>query len=575
MSLRRTLNSRIEDLPTEIIFVVFDHLYFHEIINAFRQLNSYFQSLLQTYQQYYLDLSVLRRIWHFEVIQQLPKYIQQVKSLRLASREDLIIDTNQYLTLYPLNLYYSTLELLSLTGTDVDQLESFVFKLSNFQRLKHLSLILYRKYDSSYSMSDSRLNLLRFILLFKIKTLMFLSWNVGLDFFSRKYMTLSNEKSTIEFYEFYGMSFDDLTWLQLYTTNMKSLSIHKFTCDFGKVCRLTIETLITLKLHDIPESMNIHQLFKQCLYLPQLNHLELEGELFKGSHIDGNHWRYLIENCVPHIKRFRFFFYINDRIVSKPHNNIIESYKTDFWLRDKKWFVNCDYLAGHRVFLYTLPCIKPELNYLVPYERTSTSSSSAISVPVLHLDSINTNHLPSNLHFDRVRSLSIYQTDRNMTYEQLRRLINISTVEHLIFLDYINPDLFFDILKYHPTQLSIRMCEQNFHEVLGISYGFSKKQLSTDRMAYLEKIKSFKLKWCSGSNEGALESCAKFSKLEALEIDLTMSVAKLQYIINSFTKLSFLKMCQGDDINKLIESGSQWRRLVHKRVNSADWIWFD
>ncbi|CAF1635629.1 unnamed protein product, partial [Adineta ricciae] len=322
-------------------------------------------------------------------------------------------------------------------------------------------------------MSDSRLNLLRFILLFKIKTLTFLSWNVGLDFFSGKYMTLSNEKSTIEFYEFYGMSFDDLTWLQLYTTNMKSLSIHKFTCDFGKVCGLTIATLITLKLHDIPESMNIHQLFKQCLYLPQLNHLELEGELFKESHIDGNHWRYLIENYIPHIKRFRFFFFINDGIVSRPHNDIIESYKTDFWLRDKKWFVNCDYLTGHRVFIYTLPCIKSELNYLVPYERTSTSSSSAISVPVLHLDSINTNHLPSNLHFDRVRSLSIYQTDRNMTYEQLRRLINISSVEHLIFLDYINPDLFFDILKYHPTQLSIRMCAQSFREVLGISYGVS------------------------------------------------------------------------------------------------------
>ncbi|CAF0789611.1 unnamed protein product [Adineta ricciae] len=586
MSIQRALNSnktpsktRIEDLPTELIFGVFDYLYCHEIINAFQQLNSYFQSLLQTYQQYHVNLSALRRIWHSNVIHQLSKYTQQIQCLKLSCKKDLLIDLNEYLILYPLNLYYSTLQSLSLSGTDINQLKSFVFELQYFQQLKHLSLTLCQKFHDPYSMPDSRFKLICFILLFKIKTLKFLSWNVDLNFFSGKDSILSGEKSTIEHYEFSGMTFNDLNWLQLYTKNMKSLSVHNFTGSFDKIHRLSIETLITLKLYDIPQSVNIQLLFEQFLYLPQLIHLEFQSELYKESDIDGNHWKYLIENYIPHIKRFRFFFFVNSRIVSQPYDNIIESFKTDFWLRDKKWFINCEFLEGYRLFVYTLPCIKTELNYLVPYQRKSTSSSPTISIPLLYLDLVSARDHRSNLDFDRVRSLSIFGFGYNMNYNQICGLINISFVKQLTVLEDINPELFFDILEHHPTQLSIRMFEHDFSMIVRARSGVDKKKINADRMAPLKKIKSLKLMYSVGSFEEAFQILTHCSKLEELEITGTMPVEIVKDIIDNLEKLSFLKIhlvnWRHNVVNKLLESNGQQRRFVYKHLDKSVLIWID
>ncbi|CAF1616089.1 unnamed protein product [Adineta ricciae] len=586
MSIQHALNSnktpsktRIEDLPTELIFGVFDYLYCHEIINAFRQLNSYFQSLLQTYQQYHVNLSALRRIWHSDEIHQLSKYTKQIQCLKLSYKKDLLIDINQYLTLYPLNLYYPTLQSLSLSGTDIDQLESFVFELQHFQQLKHLSLTFCQNYHDPYSMSDSRLKLICYILLFKIKTLKFLSWNVDLNFFSRKDSILSGEKSTIEHYEFSGMTFNDLNWLQLYTKHMKSLSVRNFTGNFDKIYRLSIETLVTLKLHDIPKSVNIQLLFGQFLYLPQLIHLEFQSELYKESDINGNHWKYLVEHYIPHIKRFRFFFFVNSRIVSQPYDNIIESFKTDFWLRDRKWFINCDFLEDYRLFVYTLPCIKTELNYPVPYQRKSTSSSPTISIPLLFLDFDSARDHRSNLDFDRVRSLSIFGFGHNMNYNQICGLINISFVKQLTVLDYINPELFFGILEHHPTQLSVRMFECDFWNIVHARSRVRKKKINADRMAPLKKIKSLRLMYNVGSFAEALQTVTHCSKLEELEITATMSVKMLKDIIHNLKELSFLKIhgfnWEHNNVNKLLESNGQQRRFVCKQVDTSLLIWID
>jgi hypothetical protein len=74
--------------------------------------------------------------------------------------------------------------------------------------------------------------------------------------------------------------------------------------------------------------------------------------------IDGCLWEQLIETNLPCLKIFEFFFTYSPHIVK---NNlflisIIRRYRTTFWINDKHWIVNCDYiLTSSKITLYTIP----------------------------------------------------------------------------------------------------------------------------------------------------------------------------------------------------------------------------
>ncbi|UJR17239.1 hypothetical protein I4U23_004134 [Adineta vaga] len=560
--------SHFETLSNELIFNIFDYLSCSDIIDAFQQLNSRFQSLLYSYQQYSFDISTMRDKSKFHSIQQLPINISQIKSLRLCSNQYSCIDIDQYLSFYPMHLHYSTLQLFSFTGTDSNQLRSFIFLLPNFQRLKYLSLSL-RKYNCQFHMSNARLNLLRCIILFKIRTLKSFTWNIDSSFFTGKDITISDDKSTIEYYEFKLMCYDDLSWLNLYSRNIKSIAIRNFIFDFNNLKIQRFETITCLKFHDISRFDNIPLLFKRLLCLTQLNHLELEGELGRDDYIFGYQWEHVINTYLSQLKTFRFFFAVDERLVPKPYENLIESFKSNYWLKDKKWFVNSDYLTGYRLFLYTLPCIKKELIYLQPYNRISSSSQSAINVQQLHIDTISTQLFDFKRHFNFIQSLSVYKIDDEVTYEQLNEFLNISSVQKMNIIEKINPTLFCDILKYRSIQISIRVECDYFSDVLNVARSYSP--------TCLEKINSLTqltgVSWQSLS--GSLY--ANCSKLKEFIFYGKTSFKIVQQFINVFEHLSFIKIYiereNTDSVEVWLNDRQQAGCLTYKLNDNNVLVW--
>ena len=74
----------------------------------------------------------------FNLIQQLPLNTQHIKSLMLSNNDHSSINIAQCLSMYPLELFYSKLQSLSLIDNDNNRLVSLIFLLPNFQQLKYL-----------------------------------------------------------------------------------------------------------------------------------------------------------------------------------------------------------------------------------------------------------------------------------------------------------------------------------------------------------------------------------------------------------------------------------------------------
>ncbi|CAF3151436.1 unnamed protein product [Rotaria sp. Silwood2] len=57
-------------------------------------------------------------------------------------------------------------------------------------------------------------------------------------------------------------------------------------------------------------------------------------------HMNGHKWKYLIGDYLPKLKKFQFLmlFLVNNE---EEMNEILDSYRTPFWLIDHQWFVRC------------------------------------------------------------------------------------------------------------------------------------------------------------------------------------------------------------------------------------------
>ncbi|CAF4051247.1 unnamed protein product [Rotaria sp. Silwood1] len=94
---------------------------------------------------------------------------------------------------------------------------------------------------------------------------------------------------------------------------------------------------------------------------PSLNHLKLMATRSTFDSIcDGSYWEQFIQNNLPLLKNFQFCFVLiynwNQSTNSINFDQSILLFKTPFWLNNKHWFVNCDYIPGElKIKLYTIP----------------------------------------------------------------------------------------------------------------------------------------------------------------------------------------------------------------------------
>jgi hypothetical protein len=207
------------------------------------------------------------------------------------------------------------------------------------------------------------------------------------------------------------------------------------------------------------------QIHEILIKMPRLIHFELEledpidvidGEAWKSwtrhlnldievpmDIIDGNQWKYL----VSHIQKFDFRFYLS----KIPSNQILDSFRSPFWLEQKRWFVAFDNRQSS-------PCL-----YTVPRfaSKTAIYSLDYCSIPCtspeLCLDQfVNILNLPIlrplRHDFTNVTSL-VLETNENLDGNNLLPFLQLP---HLHSFSFNNLSLL-AVLSSEPTFKSIRM----------------------------------------------------------------------------------------------------------------------
>jgi hypothetical protein len=153
-------------------------------------------------------------------------------------------------------------------------------------------------------------------------------------------------------------SVSNLARLSQHTPNLEYLSI-SFTYNSDEL-KLTSPILSITRL-EIRFIQSIDILEHLLQNMPNLSHLTLDAY---NVYIDGYQWEKIIRKYLPKLKIFQFqlnFRPLNNKDEETQLNEILESYRTKFWVDEHQWFVRCHWYEAwggnqrNHLSLFTLP----------------------------------------------------------------------------------------------------------------------------------------------------------------------------------------------------------------------------
>lgn len=129
-------------------------------------------------------------------------------------------------------------------------------------------------------------------------------------------------------------------------------------------------------------SSSINQLDFLLFLTPSLTFLKIISR--KSSHLslfNGDTWQQVIEHRLTRLRTLEIFFtYEVSEISSNPSlHSILISFKTPFWLNEKRWFVFCEYhLSLSEITLYTTPRYINDSERVIRYDIHPSNNSYSI-----------------------------------------------------------------------------------------------------------------------------------------------------------------------------------------------------
>jgi len=556
------LTSKFEYLPNELIYLLFDYLSCHEIINAFDKLNNRFKYLLDVYSNYHLNLVFEKIKSKLLLIHNKRLHSDRIKSLTLSGGDIFIDGANYYLSFYIIDVFYPKLESLSICNVTNPRLYSFIELLPNFKQLKRLSISnrfgLLGVLNVTTQMQD--------IILFRIRTLKSLVWNARQSLLYFANMIKPTEKSSIEYFQSSSARLIELIWLHTHCERLKSFQISYSNFPFHPPAAHAFPQLISLKIDHLFSMNDIRLLFKCFTELISLKHLQFQGKCeLEYDMIDGNQLKDLIQKFSPQLKTFQFVFSSLTQWKYTKVQTFIQSFLTDFWLIEKKWFVTCAYQNSlDIVYIYTRPCFQHKFFFRKPWKEISTATTTT-DIKVLNVREFNL----SNTNTDSITSvdcLSISHSNKpdqifvDMFYDRLDRYLSLSTVKQIEYRGQIPMSSFFPLLKRHRSHPTIKaQCDVLF-ELIGANVQFAEK--------YFRKIRSLEVQ-CEAKKtieRKQFESIfSAFTNVEELVVDSVVEPAELAFLLKKLEHLSFLMVkwsVVNDSKKEKIESWLSTQRKI-------------
>lgn len=444
----------LESLANELLLDLFEYINGVDLLISFSQLNYRFNQLLsQHFQLYNIDFrSISKNNFNIVCQKYLPLVTKRVISLHLSNDDETPELPNIFLT-YGLTLdHFICLKSLKLYSIrSIDLLDHIIIQCQLLLHLFELHMI-----DCYFSFEHEQMqNLLNNI--WNLKKLTHwkfdreFSWGMWLKNISTvsktiKYLSIENTRCC----------FTDLSYLFKYAPNIRALSTSFATDIQDKLYTILMPKIISVKLIFNGCLSSMKSLFKT---IPNLHHLTIYLTSF---YLDGYEWERILKDYLPKIEVFQLKMNVNNLKFYRNESEIdkyLDSFRTYFWIEQHKWFVRYDWnptdINNHSI-LYTLPYSFDNFAYLNPIKSKSTCSDdkkyfiyykvtkflqpnedktlenlstiSNLQFPnIRHLEinlPLNNNLWLENANFNRLASLHMKISNRNLNYHKLQELFD-------------------------------------------------------------------------------------------------------------------------------------------------------
>ena len=317
----------MENLPVEIIHRIFDHLDIETIFFSVRPINRLYRCIVFNYDRFDFHLKFISKT-HFDV---LCRFIppQNIRSLTLYNNEqtpDQIPSFLQRVRFRQLTQLHS----IHLHGTNGLQL-NYLFQRIDLNLLQSLSLQIevygYQRRETTEQHLSTVVNQ---------RNLQTLHLNIN-------YIRLNKiewpSNGSIQSLTLYGyLTFDNLVKIFSCSPQLHRLTLRgNFPKIRANIIRCLFPQLRSFILEQVEST--IDELESFLLLTPSLTYLKIITIV---DTFDGKRWEHFIQINLPHLDQFEFdikFKRITKQI-RKDAELILRSYRTSFWIEQKKWFVS-------------------------------------------------------------------------------------------------------------------------------------------------------------------------------------------------------------------------------------------
>ncbi|CAF1607490.1 unnamed protein product [Adineta ricciae] len=425
--------ARLERLPAELFHEFFHYLWTHEILHSFSNLNDRFDSILKSYSSYRINFESIRSSVYGRICEQIRP--EQVISLILSDKNDTPGLVKVFLSRVHIQ-QFTNLRLLSLIRISHESMCQILPELSKLKRLNSLSVDNSGGKGKFVDFIDKEKNE-------NTKVYSLLPKSSPEIIFQLKYLctTYSNELTSMYFpnllqlrlncYSLYGINaiLQQAPQLKLLTL---FLDLFDGFQEF-QPCYSLRKLIIIIKYAHI----SINTIGQFLANFTNLMHFELK-DVFgfaDGSLIDGFRWQSIAQS----FSTFSFKFKMKETLTERN----LDSFRTRFWIEEKRWFVAC-----HEQCLFAVPLS----DFGLPYIRLTCMNSIHSTVPnnaILYQPRqlILPWRIPNTqFRFTSMRNLALVWFGSIQT---LSSIIDLSQVQHLT----IRPDCFSlskDIPSYMP-----------------------------------------------------------------------------------------------------------------------------
>jgi hypothetical protein len=352
-----SIKMNFELLPNEIILDLFEYFSFIHLFHGFFDLNTRFKKLLcQQFRQFHLDFRLLSKTNFDQICQNyVPSVIDRILSLHLSNDDDTPQQIEFFLSRTDCQLrQFIHLQSISISCLQSQQtIDQIMVECSYLPCLTRLTFLqsamdtkaieIERIYNNIWSLSK---------LEYYYSNIYRNHWmycpNLTVVSASLRHLIIPNATFSLSLF----MHLCQCTpYLQSISTNLTDYS-NKLTSS------LPILSITRLKIVFEGSINNLQHLLQ---IVPNLYHLSLKMDHI---YINGNQLEELITTFLPKLKIFEMkmmFRSSTDEDKEVQLNQIVDSFRTKFWIEEQQWFVRCHWYISDSehepsyITLFTLP----------------------------------------------------------------------------------------------------------------------------------------------------------------------------------------------------------------------------